>query len=119
RPSSAPRRSSDLARATDGLRPGRRFRHRRGLIQIQTYLLGLRHVSGIEATVPLRELLAEGRLRPLAARDDAGRAEQFIARPFRQILEIAFQLEADSRAAAHAPPPIKKNPHNDQKADND
>ena len=64
--------------------------------------------------------VAKGRLLPLGAPYHTDRPEQLVMlAAVRQVLEIAFQLEPYARAAAHAPPAIKKYARNHQKANND
>src|SRR5690606_21160923 len=100
-----------------GLRGGSRHRYR--LVEIQPYLLGLMRRARL-GFLQTRIEVAKGRLLPLGAPYHTDRAEQLVMlAAVRQVLEIAFQLEPYARAAAHAPPAIKKYARNHQKANND
>ena len=111
-----------------GLFRGARFgegveQYRYWLFQVQADLFGLATGWRLTYFVGLgqdRQVIGQRWLFPLMAPNHTRRPQQFVAALlFRQILQVALQLEADTRAAAHAPPAIKQNTCDHQKANND
>src|SRR5690606_41262743 len=91
-----------------------------GVGDIPAVLLGRARLLGGVSVGSRTEFLAEGRLCPVGAGNDAGRTEQLIViRSIREVSQIALQLQAYARASTHAPPAVEKDPRDNQKADDD